>query len=906
MAEGGAWVSTALGQRVVSLPDGALVLEGRFPLRFEVESVRRDRAPCRTDRLTRTQQPRSVVTHRRCGLDETWTHLPEGLEHELTLQAPPAGAGPLRVRLAVQGPWHHQDEGGHVFAGPGGVDGLRYGNAFLVRGARRFPLEVARVEGALELIIPAAWVDAPGAFPLHIDPLLTLSAPASFPGPTGGLSLASEPALAFSPTVGLVVWVDDVWGGSDLYGALIDGQGNLLVSGLPLVLGPESHHKPAVVWNGASFTLAWEQPGSSGAPAVWHLNVSLDGRPFAAPREIPLAQAPSLAVLRDGGVLLAWGAHCTALVAPLATALTTSTSTGCEIARTALSTWDDAWFLAVEKSLSGGVSTVSGFLSLDGGMPSQPVVVLNTSQTSTDHPAVLMTSKNEALFFWRQGPDVLGAQCGTSGCIALATREDSTALALALTAGGGPVIGLMVDGGAVISAQRLAADAGPPAKLSEGGYSTQMALAPTPEADGGAVMVVWTDHHTSDHIHFSRFEFDPPLAPPEGTLTQLPLPQTQPQVALWGARGLAVWREGEDVLRGAEVEWSAGPLARLGPPFLLSKRARVERVDVASSPAGAMVAWVAPTVSGFTLNLQAVSGATPGSLVSYAAGPVVSAGPVVAFNGASFLTAFASGTTVEVVQLSPAPRLLFPGGGRVSQLDLACVAGVCAAAWATDLGIWVRRLDGATVDMGPGLHPALSHDGQRLHLAWAKGSAFGTATLELDGGTWTPGPDVVPDVPVSVRRLALAPGTPPVMAWSGLTAAGALRVWVRGGGQVVERSGAAPDLATTGLDEPNGVLVFERPLGGTYWDTRTAAAAFGLPPPDAGLPDAGTSRDAGPSTDAGASGADGGIPGGTDGGDSGPLLFHTTGCGCTSTPSLGWLGLLWLLLRLARRRPLHD
>ena len=220
-------VSATPTHRVVSHADGSLELQGAQSLRFSLQAVRREGAkPCRatvTNRVVDERAPRTLHTQRACALEERWTNGREGLEQTFILQRPPAGTGALTLSLSVRGPWHHHDVNGQVFSGPGAVDALRYGNAFVVRAGRKLPIEVTHVEGGLELKVPRELVEAPGAFPMIIDPVVSTEVPLN-PTLTGSVPL---PGNEHSPAIALngmgqpmVVWVDDRRQiGTDIFGA---------------------------------------------------------------------------------------------------------------------------------------------------------------------------------------------------------------------------------------------------------------------------------------------------------------------------------------------------------------------------------------------------------------------------------------------------------------------------------------------------------------------------------------------------------------------------------------------------------------------------------------------------------------------------------------------------------------
>jgi hypothetical protein len=302
----------------LELRGGSLeVNEGDVVQRLSLRGLTRDGWSCTPSLEGRSTVGPRVVHARACGGTETYTTVAAGLEHELVLATRPAGRGPLRVRLEVEGGWLGVEGGAQRFGGPG-LEGWRYGAASLVRREGLVPLETRRVPGGLELLIPEAELARPDAFPLHIDPLVTR-------GPLLPLDVNSEvtpsagdefaPAVAFSldGTAFLALWSDTrrstnrfIAPEPDIYGALI----NPLDGGrLELVTNDPGIQDRAVVSAvDGGFVVAWEDKHLGSRVRLGFVSLAPDaGALVLTPTESAMGSKPALSPLSPAhGVVFAW------------------------------------------------------------------------------------------------------------------------------------------------------------------------------------------------------------------------------------------------------------------------------------------------------------------------------------------------------------------------------------------------------------------------------------------------------------------------------------------------------------------------------------------------------------------------------------------------------------------------
>jgi len=182
-----------------------------LPLRFAVDCIGRQRAgePLRATPIAAAEIERDdhTVRYRRGPVTETYELRPEGMEQSFTFASLPPGGGDLVVRgtIATELSLAEGRAGDALDFSFPGLGGVRIGavTGLDARGART-PGTVAWVDGAVELRLPAAFVDR-AVLPLVLDPLI---------GTTLGVASGgddSEPDVAAydGPSAGteyLVVW----------------------------------------------------------------------------------------------------------------------------------------------------------------------------------------------------------------------------------------------------------------------------------------------------------------------------------------------------------------------------------------------------------------------------------------------------------------------------------------------------------------------------------------------------------------------------------------------------------------------------------------------------------------------------------------------------------------------------
>lgn len=131
----------------------------------------------------------SRVEIRRDGILEWYENSAAGLEQGFTLAARPAGEGPLRVELSVQGAKASQTEGAVIFAAGSGRR-LRYDNLVAVDASGRELLARLSVPDPERVRVEVE--DAGAAYPLVIDPLLTNTADSVFDSSDGGMQYVTS------------------------------------------------------------------------------------------------------------------------------------------------------------------------------------------------------------------------------------------------------------------------------------------------------------------------------------------------------------------------------------------------------------------------------------------------------------------------------------------------------------------------------------------------------------------------------------------------------------------------------------------------------------------------------------------------------------------------------------------
>lgn len=929
-------VSATPTHRVVSHADGSLELQGAQPLRLSLEAVRRERGPrCLTQALTRevdATSPRTVRTARACGLEETWSNGADGLAHAFTLQRPPEGTGGLTLRVSVEGPWHHQDGDGHVFKGPGAADLLRYGNAFVIREGRRFPVPVVRVDGALELRVPRRLVEAAGAFPMHIDPVLSSPVPidpgvVEFGPPPGQ---EETPAIAVNASgVAMVVWADSRRQvGADIFGARFDPAGGLADPvGIPIAVSAGHQSRPTICGQGSAFLIAWESP-SFGPDAGTEVRARVYGANGTLTAETVVAQGsqPALAAMGDGGSsVLAWVDNTsTVQVAPMSGTARGSpfprpnAGTADVAARPAIAATAQSWFVAWESSTQG--TTVIKGLASGPAMPAPVALDVMPAATTARRPTVAFgndANGDQAYVFWEQGSTLIAGALASGGgsVLSLPSFVGASPFAVSTSTASGmkPTLGYFAAGNLHLE------------NLTNGDVRT-VPVGPRPNdlalAAGAKLYGAWTEGPLGGSDVMGAVLTTGLSVPRPLVLAQAGNAQRVPHVALKddGSEGLAVWLDGPRMLRGAKVVADASGL-RLGTPFVIANPLQaIEQVDVAGSGNGNLflVAW-RQSGSAITAQLTTTSSkdGAPIPLGILAPG----AGPAIAWDEqrSTFMVAWSQvqGLGFDVVSRAVsvggvATALVTHASGSATDVDLTCLKGECLLAWQRNDDRDIQWLLLGTLEplhtQAPASFPAVTHDGTNFFLGWRSGNGLSFARVEYGTGTMMTLPGGVATSNGSViAQLSLAPAKPPVLAWSEINLNDEARVYLQRLDFLEPASpfdGQVANVATAGL-KPQGVVVYQRyEPGDGLRVMRAFGTSFGWPF-DPGLPDAGVDAgtvDAGAPDagfDAGMVAADGGVDGGSP--DAGMVEFGTSGCGCGASSSAPVL-LLALLAAVRRRR----
>lgn len=922
--------------RVISHADGSLELQGLQPLRVSLQSIQRERgAACRAALISRETSARTITASRACGLHETWTNEPEGLAHAFVVRRAPEGSGGLTLRLSVEGPWHHQDDQGHVFAGPGAAALLRYGNAFVVRDGRRVPVPVVRVEGGLELRIPSALVEAPHAFPMIIDPLLSAEVPLD-PNLTFTAPLTDEekPAIAVnSAGVAMVVWVDGRRQVStDIYGARLGTGGSLLEpAGLAIAVGAGNQQRPTICATGTSFVVAWDVGVPDGGFQVRARPVAANGA-VGTELFIGAGSQPSVATVADAGVYLAMvdpdstvqiipiRGNTVGAAVPRMTSGTVDTSS-----RPVITSAGSGWFVAWESTPPfGTVSSIKGLFSSD---LQEFTVFDNQSSLSAVRPSAALVpqiSGREAFVFWEEGPDVRGARVdgNSSQDFAFGGYSSPSLVINTTTPGALPTLGMFSGNGFKL------------VDLNDGGVSAfQVGLRPRELAlaYGGRLFGAWTQTTLtgSDDVVGA-------LISPVAANTQ-PIPISRAANAQRGAQvamrdglgeGLAVWLEGRTRIRAAQVRVDPNGLV-VGPVYpLVDLLSPIDQLAVsASGPRDTyLVTWRTQTGS-VGAQLATVSSSIGTPLLLGAVGG--NAGPAVAWNEttSAFVVAWGRASAGGFEVLSRTVTLGGTSSGdlthalqEANEVALTCLPSDCLLAWERpNLGVVAMLLN----SLGPpalvrvrGTQPAVAHDGQDFFVGWRSDNTLKFARVDAVLGIATDlqaGPIVSSNA--TGGRFSLASAQPPIVSWSEVSASEETNVYLhrvdfQGPAQHVAL-GFSPSVATSGVfPDASGVIVYQRFVSS---DGVQSVRAFGTRfvfSTDAGTPDAGTPDggevdggevDAG-FVDAGPGSSDAGLDAGTAA-DGGPMIFETTGCTCQSVSPASLVLLLGLLAMRRRRLP---
>lgn len=930
-------VSSTPTHRVVSHADGSLELQGVQPLRLSLESVRRERGPrCLTPSLTREvdpSAPRTVRSVRRCGLEETWTNGPDGLAHAFTLQRPPEGSGGLTVRVSVEGPWHHQDDEGHVFQGPGAADLLRYGNAFVIRDGHRFPVPVVRVEGGLELRVPRQLVEARGAFPMHIDPVLSSEVPLE--ARVGGGPPPSQeetPAIAVNASgVAMVVWVDNRRQlGTDIFGARFDPTGGLADQfGIPIIQGVGHQQNPTICGQGNSFLIAWDTL-SQGPDAGLEVHARELGANGTLTPEVTIVQGsePALAAAGDAGYsVLAWvDTTSTVQVVPMSgtvkgTRFPRPTNTNTETsARPAIAASDRSWFVVWESEGAGNPNTV--IKGMASG-PSAPVLLDITTLTplAARRPTVALSTDavgDTAHVYWENGPtQISGASFSGMGMASFAPYAGSSPSLVRTSTAQGilPTLGYLSGGNVHLRNLNDTSDTILPA----GARPNDLVL-----AAGSKLYAAWTEGQAGGPDVMGASLTLTGMSPQQQLMSRAANAQLIPHVALKddGTEGLAVWVEGASRIMGAKVRSDSSGLTFSSAFEVANPVQAIEQVDVAASGNGPLylVAW---RQSGSSITGQFTNGSStdgnsiPLGILAPGAGPAVAwdEGRSVFMVAWSQVQGLGFDVVSRTVPLVGAPAALVThANGAASDVDLTCLRAQCLLAWQRNDTRDVQALLLGASASGP-LHtqpsasqPAVTHDGADFFLGWRTGGGLSFAKIGFGTGAVTQLPGVVAANGGVITQLSLASASPPVAAWSEVTLNEERSVYLQRLDflqQATRFSGLAPHVTTLGV-KPQGLVVYQRYADGPGFQAmRSYGTAFAWPfdagepdaGVDAGVPDAGTA-DAGV-VDAGVTPSDAGVDAGEPASpDAGMVSFGTSGCSCDASFSAP----LVLLALLAGRR----
>lgn len=271
-ADGAAWKASSGGytaratahgfelapiHRVTARPPRAASVAAGAPARFSTTAVRRgDRA------IGGAARPRlDPDGHLALDRGELIEHLQnrlDGVELSYSFARRPGGSGDLTVRIAASGqPYSGETPRGHHFADATTSLGVCFGPAVWIdaRG-RRTAVPTARVDGGLELRVPADAIDT-SAYPAVLDPLVSPEIGMDEPLFGAASEAQTEPAIAFGDSQSLVVWTDRRTGDDSptLYAARFTAGGAVLDPfGFPVAAG----HSPAIGYDGTRFLVVYQ------------------------------------------------------------------------------------------------------------------------------------------------------------------------------------------------------------------------------------------------------------------------------------------------------------------------------------------------------------------------------------------------------------------------------------------------------------------------------------------------------------------------------------------------------------------------------------------------------------------------------------------------------------------------
>lgn len=183
----------------------------------------------------------------------------EGVSQSWLFLDRPAGAEDLVIRVHVPSGEHAGSLGGaHLF-----VEGNRtfqYGRAtWIDDDARRFEVDSTWDEPAREIVLRvSAEALAASTFPAVLDPIIgaELDIDVGLNGPVGFQE--TQPAVARGASTWLTVWTDTRNGNSDIYGARVDDDGNVLDPlGIKIAGAAFDQDDPRVARAPGGFVVAW-------------------------------------------------------------------------------------------------------------------------------------------------------------------------------------------------------------------------------------------------------------------------------------------------------------------------------------------------------------------------------------------------------------------------------------------------------------------------------------------------------------------------------------------------------------------------------------------------------------------------------------------------------------------------
>ncbi len=730
------------------------------------------------------------------------------------------------------------------------------------------------------------------------------------PRAVGSVSMPTDerqPAIAWSARRNelLVVWVDGRrLTQTDLFAARVKDDGTLIdQQGFPLYLGAGDQRRPTVTAAGDHWVVAWENVFTDGGTEVMGLELT-DPQQLGVPVRAGLGTAPSLAGLDDGTVYLSYAqAGLSPIVVKRPAGSATSTqifaamSPGDRVTRTELRVVpNEPISLGVEAELNG-----RSHVSLYRAPTAAPLF------TTASGASLLLAQVGPAVMVGPEAGDVWFAwQTALAGVEGRAFRADGGVESFSRPNTAGPALA------SVAGAPRLFVTASPSAFEVHDplGMTKQSFLAPNFATSEMVVAVhepaftfAFTDGMLNRDVH-TLTSTSPGVLRDPATAPRL---QRDARVVLRGDEGLAVWREGVELVRAARLRVREGGVLEVRNAFTVataSNGTSLNALDVALGEGLALVAWredgVGPFM--FPLRVALVQGESVGApvLLTSSGGSTPDNSLHVAWDGTQFAVLAVEGGAVSLQRVSTTGVVSAPQLQQLASVpkgaDLSCVAGTCVAVW--QLGRQISaRVFGAQAPTTPmvlevtadGELPAVAHDGTSFHFAWRGGTGIETARLE--GAAVVRDTNLPVNVLVPVGSVAMADATPPVIAWSapGAVVTDLPQTWLGRLGSPPQSvgSGQNVDVATTAVGRDVRGVVVAQQYESAVTSVQTHATAFewtldaGV---DGGMGDGGV--------DAGAEAVDAGSP---------PVTFTSSGCaGCSQGVDPGW-GLVVLLWRRRQR-----